>query len=465
MPTLKLTKSSIEALRAGEKDTVYWDTELKGFGVRVHPSGKKTYITQSVDKATGKKRKSTLGATYTLTTAQAREKAKESILSNIRGAERLKVVQSQITLNELWSSFQDGIAHRCKRRTVKEYESSFRNWVSPLIGSRRVIDLTRSDVQKFIDNVMNGERKAVHSEKVKGGVYPALHAKSTLSAMLSFAVDRDIVPQNVCLQVKLKQPKGRDRSLSVEELGRLGGVLDSEKSSVLNPMALAIIKLLLLTGARKTEICSLKWEYLDLDHGIARLPDSKTGAKVIELPPEAVAILRSQLPVTGSPWVFPATRGTSHYQGLQKVWQRVRPDCALTDVKLHDMRHTYGTWAIEIGTDVYTVGKILSHSNVRMTERYIHASRVAAKGASGKIGRRLSDALKCHTIAPQSSEVICDAASGSSVPSRPSLSIAHAQPLLSIPKLLIKPRSDDDVPSELPLEYNRTIGAVVDEVA
>jgi integrase len=170
----------------------------------------------------------------------------------------------------------------------------------------------------------------------------------------------------------------------------------------LNAAAAAAIRLLLLTGCRKTEILSLRWDFVDFERGCLRLPESKTGAKVVPLAAAALQLL-GELPRRGE-FVLPGSRGAGHYEGLQKAWERVRERAALPGVRLHDFRHTYASFGIAAGDTLFMIGKVLGHRQARSSEVYAHvasdplravADRAAAPVAAalGRAGRPSDSAL------------------------------------------------------------------------
>jgi integrase len=389
MPTAKLTKSLIDSLSPAPEEVIYWDTETKGFGVRVHPSGRKVFVVQKAGRLARRKRKITIGETNLQSLKEAREEATKRILEIRSGSTRKAEVSSTLNVDDLSERFLASIKYKLKARTQRDYAASIRNYISPLLGNKVVTQLSRSDVNQMIQRVRQRQDRASSNSKLKGGLYPALHARSTLSAMLSFAVAEDIVSQNVCLQIRLKQPDGRKRVLTETELRRLGAAVARRRLCGTNETALSIIELLLLTGARKNEICALEWSFLDLDLGIARLPDSKTGPKIIGLCAAAVAILKRQPRETDSKWVFPATSGSSHFQGAQKIWSRVRQDANIKDVRIHDLRHTFATWGVDDRVPLYNMKQALGHRHTSTTEQYVHSSNTGLKTAADTVGEKI----------------------------------------------------------------------------
>src|SRR5262249_17763099 len=143
-----------------------------------------------------------------------------------------------------------------------------------------------------------------------------------------------------------------------------------QREDRLSSTATAAIRLLLLSGCRKSEILSLRWEWVDIERSVLRLPDSKTGAKAVPLAAAAMKLL-SELPRRGA-FVLPAATGAGHYSALQKDWERVRARAKLGDVRVHDLRHSFASFAVADGNSLYLIGKVLGHRQARTTEIYAH---------------------------------------------------------------------------------------------
>jgi len=223
--------------------------------------------------------------------------------------------------------------------------------------------------------------------------------------MLTFAMDRSIIPFNPARGVKLHPPTRRERYLSAEELGRLGEALDAAETPskpAPSPEAcfaaeagpsVAAIRLLMLTGCRKSEIVTLQWSFIDWDRALLRLPDSKTGAKVVPIGGPALELLRALPHEEGDVYVFPSPRQGRHLIGLQKVWERVRDAAKLTGVRLHDLRHSFASVAVSGGHSLYMVGKILGHKQSRTTEIYAHLADDPMKAVANQTATVIAELL------------------------------------------------------------------------
>jgi integrase len=217
-------------------------------------------------------------------------------------------------------------------------------------------------------------------------------AVAIFAAMLEFAVARKLIDINPARGVKLFKAERRERFLSHAEVTQIADTLAAmEVENTINPNFAAAIRLLLLTGCRKSEILSLKWSWIDFERKCLRLPDSKTGAKVVLLPAAALAIL-SELDKT-SEWVFPAAYGDGPARGLQKVWEEVRRKANLQNVRIHDFRHSYASFAVADGATLFMIGKVLGHRQARTTEIYAHLSDDPVRALAERTAARIAEAM------------------------------------------------------------------------
>jgi integrase len=280
--------------------------------------------------------------------------------------------------------------------------SNIERHIKPLLGSKLARSLTQAEVARFQSEVASG--KTATDEKtgfrgraiVEGGKGTAARSLAVLGAMLQFGLGRGLLAANPAKGVRLLRGEKRERFLSDAEVASLADALEKTEAahSVSRTMA-AAIRLLLLTGCRKNEILGLRWEWVDFERGCLRLPDSKTGAKVVPLAAAALEILAA-LPRT-SAWVLPAAKGGGHAVGLQKVWDIVRTHAALPGFRLHDLRHSFASFAVADGHTLFMIGKILGHRQTRTTEVYAHLAADPIKNAADRTGARIVAAMKSGT--------------------------------------------------------------------
>ena len=204
---------------------------------------------------------------------------------------------------------------------------------------------------------------------------------------------RVVEAESPVLGVKRFADKRGNRYLSQQELVALGGALRKAESEGENPSALAILKLLIFTGARKGEIERLTWPEVDFAAGYLKLADSKTGQKAIPLNAGALQVLHDQPRIEGNDHVFPAYRGDGHYEGTPKVWVSVRAKAGLQDIRLHDLRHSFASTAVSGGASLPIIGALLGHAHSATTQRYAHLSDDPLRAASEAVGSQIAAAL------------------------------------------------------------------------
>ena len=206
-----------------------------------------------------------------------------------------------------------------------------------------------------------------------------------------------MVPEgcNPCRSVDKYPQRKRERFLTADEFTWLGTMLDEVKTlGDVSASAVAALRLLMLTGCRKPEILTLRWEHVALDAGELRLPDSKTGARVVTLSPLAVEVLSAIGRESGSPWVIPGRKLGTHLRGLTHPWNVVRKRAGLGDVRIHDLSHSFASRAVALGESLPMIGKLLGHTQVQTTGRYAHLVRDAEKAAAAEVG----DSIGAHVV-------------------------------------------------------------------
>jgi integrase len=211
--------------------------------------------------------------------------------------------------------------------------------------------------------------------------------------MLEWAAKHGYRDDNPAKDSVLNSLPNRERFLIDVELGRLGDAIVRGEREGLNTSGLAIIRLLVLTGARRNEIASLQWEHVDFERRALRVPDSKTGAQVIPLGAPALTIL-SKLPRDEKrPWVFPAERGDSHFVGTPPVWRKLVKMAKLKNIRIHDLRHGFASVAVADRESLYLVGKVLGHTQAETTQRYAHLQLDPVRAVADRTARKIAGAL------------------------------------------------------------------------
>ena len=379
----RITKRTVDALAAHERERVVWDDEIKGFGVRVHPTGRKVYIVKT--RYRGRAVKVTIGPHGLVTPAQARTRAAE-IISEARAgrdpAALNRPAAKAPTMRELAERFlREYVSDHCKASTAEEYRRAIKQCIEPKIGKLPVTEVQRSDIA------------ALH-HGLRHTPYQANRTLAVLSKMFNLAELWELRPDgsNLCRHVKRFKEEKRERFLSDEEYQRLGAALrEIEQEGSETASAIAAIRLLMLTGCRLSEIKMLRWEHVDLEAGELRLPDSKTGAKTVHLGDPAVAVLRGIERRDGNPWVIAGRKPASHLTDLQHPWRRIRARAGLDDVRIHDLRHSFASGGLLVGEGLPMIGKLLGHTQVQTTARYAHLANDPLKAAANRIANRIAD--------------------------------------------------------------------------
>ena len=376
----RISKRSVDAVKAGGTDTVYWDGELTGFGLRVRRSGRKSYVVQT--RIAGKLCWFTIGPHGPLNPDQARARALEILACAKKGIDPRDADarrEAEPSMADLGRRFlEEYVPVHCKPSTREEYSRSVRLFVDPVIGELRVPEVQRKDIA------------ALH-HGLRDKPYQANRTLGVLSKMFSLAEVWGWRPDgsNPCRHVKRYKEHKRERFLSPEETERLGQVLRDVEEEM--PSAVAAFRLLLLTGSRMSEIRDLRWEYVKDD--CIELPDAKTGGRVVPLGPEARAVLSSIPRDEDNPWVIAGRLPGSHLTDLQRPWRRIRKQAGLEGVRIHDLRHSFASRALALGESLTMIGKLLGHTQVQTTARYAHLARdsiqTAAARITGSIGENL----------------------------------------------------------------------------
>ena len=379
---MKLTQRSVDAIKPHAKRYAVWDSELKGFGVRVNANGAKVYLVKF--RIGGRQRFVTLGSTNVLKAEQARSLAREHLADADRGidtAAEKKKARKGLTVAQLGDRFlKEYVPVHLKPSTQTEYGRAVKLFIKPKIGSRKVADLDRSAVADF-------------HHKLRDIPYQANRALGVLSKMMSQAEVWGLREEgsNPCLRVKKYKEEKRERFLSADELTALSDALDAEEAEA--PSAVAAYRLLILTGCRLGEIQTLKWDFVDLKDKVLRLPDSKTGEKTIYLGEDAIAVLKAIKRIEGNPYVTTGKKDGEYLTDLQKPWRRIRKRAGLEDIRIHDLRHTFASYGVGLGQSLPILGKLLSHTQAQTTARYAHLADDPVRAANAMVSTAIGDVL------------------------------------------------------------------------
>ena len=379
----KLTKRVVDRIEApagdGGRELVLWDDELPGFGLRVKPSGVKSYIVQY--RSGGQSRRMTLGRHGVLTPDEARTEAKKALGGVARGsdpARERKLERKSATVRQLAQDYLERHAIPKKRpASVRDDRSMLNRFVLPRLGARKVKDVTRRDVESLL-------------LALKSTPYQANRVRALLSKMFSLAVGWQMRADNPVSGTEKYQEQKRDRWLRGDEIARLFEVLDDHP----NRPAANAVRLLLLTGARRNEVLSATWDQFDFERGVWTKPAHTTKQKRMEHVPlstQAAALLESirRTAEPGELHVFPGRASGKPLTEIKKFWYDVRTKAGLEGVRLHDLRHTYASHLVSAGESLAVVGRLLGHTQPQTTQRYAHLADDPLRTATANMGAML----------------------------------------------------------------------------
>lgn len=395
---MKFTKRTLEAIPTTDKRQHFFDDDFTGFALRVSEVGKKSfYYTYRIGKGRGSDKKwIMLGAFPAMTVEQARQKCKEmaaAVLQGVDPSQEIREEKTAILISDALDLFIEEYVAKLKSGTVSYYNTIINAHLKPKFGRTRARDLRYPEIARF------------HTS-MKDRPYAANRSVNILSVFLNWCELHGYREKNSnpCQQVSLYKEEKRMEFMDEDVLSRLsdalmtmennwaerkltGGKRTSETIDTITPQAAAAFRLLMFTGARKMEILSLKWSYISLELGIAKLPDSKTGFKVLQLPAPALAVLES-IP-RSSEFVFPAESATGHMANLKGAWNALCAFAGLEGWRIHDLRHAFASVMVNSGASLPIIGKILGHTQTGTTQRYAHLqenpARKAAEEAAAKI--------------------------------------------------------------------------------
>jgi integrase len=416
MPIAKLMKRTVDAARPGARPYIIFDEEVRGFGLRVMPSGFKSWIIEYRPRGAGRdagKKRLTLGSHTTLTAAQARKIAKDTLAGVRSGVDPLAeraALRTQASVNDVAPRFLAEHVERLRKpSTARLYRLVINGYLLPQFGSRKVASITRAEVLKL------------HSS-MTGTPVLANRTVAVLGSMLSWAAKAGLVPEGFNPAAKFaKNPeKSREKYLSTTEIERLGAALrDAEtigipwvvdethpkakhvpkavvRRTVLSPHVIAAVRLLLLLGTRRGEVLNLRWNEIDFERGLLLLPDSKTGKKTIILNAPALAVLEG-IPrigefVIASAAPRPGQRERPRHD-IHRAWSAIRRHAGLDGLRLHDLRHSFASVGAGAGLGLPIVGKLLGHTNAATTQRYAHLDADPLRRASDAISAAIAAAM------------------------------------------------------------------------
>ncbi len=376
----KLTKRFVESIKPDPiKTLIHWDLELKGFGVVILPSGRRTYCIQYRNQDRVLKRYK-IGVHGQITTEEARSLAKQSLGQVAQGkdlTEKKKQVKLLPTMEDLAKNYIERHGYKKRLSSLKGDQGLLKNVILPALGLLKVEHVTRRDIETIHKNFQDTPYKANHSLRL-------------LSKMFNLAISWEWRDNNPVLGIEKYQEEKRDRWLDEEELDRLWDVLDQYS----NHLTAYVFKFLLLTGARKGEALGATWGQFDLEKGVWIKPSHLTKQKKKEhlpLSEKAIEVLKivKKLTPNNSLYVFPGKVIGKPLQEIKTFWKRVLKEAKLENVRIHDLRHTHASHLVSSGLSLSIVGKLLGHTQASTTQRYAHLADEPLRQAAELFGRKI----------------------------------------------------------------------------
>lgn len=390
----RITKRRVDtAMPPADGELWLWDSDVAGFGLRVRAGGTKVYVLKYGTGRRGLARRVTIGrhgAPWTPDTAREEARRLIGLVSSGKDPASARAQAKGIPLLEEFSERylrEHAVPHK-KPASVGEDRANLRRAILPALGKLRLDTITRADIVRF-----HLSRKDTPTN--------ANRCLALLSHMFATSEKWALRPDgsNPCRHVERFPENKRKRFLKPDEMARLGKALAQAKApadgTAESPMALAALRLLILTGARLSEILTLRWEHVDLERGVLHLPDSKTGDRPVFLNAPAQDVLKKLPRIEGNPHVIPGKIAGTHLTigGIEHCWWRVRERAQLNDVRIHDLRHSFASVAVAGGTSLPIIGALLGHSKAETTQRYAHVSNDPLKSAAETVGASIAAAL------------------------------------------------------------------------
>ncbi len=430
MAVANLTKRHVDSLEFIKNgDYLVWDQRLRGFGVRVREhrakdgtvQRRKTFVVGYRPRGSRQYRRFAIGVYGPMTVEQARIEALRHLSAVSQGDDPLEAKRAERaaqTVRELGERFLSHVDDRRKHTTAREYRRLWTKHVVPEFGSRKVADVSADEVRRL-------------HKQLKKTPYVANRLLALLGAFFTFAGQEGVRPayESPVRSVEPYPELARERFLTAEEFGRLGAALDRAEREGLrpapkyrkfaaspktakhrpnnaddpvksSPVAIAAIRLLILTGCREGEILSLRWDAVDLERGYLRLADTKTGRSVRPLAQSAAALLETLPRISGNPFVLPGAKAGEHLKEIKRVWYAVRHAAGLDEVRLHDLRHSFASVPASDGESLLIVRALLGHKRASTTERYAHLADDPVKRAADRAASAIAGWLAGAIDAP-----------------------------------------------------------------
>ncbi len=416
----KISKRTVDALKPSKvgvkvSEAFLWDSELRGFGVRVSPAGLKSFIVQ-YRTPEGRHRRTVIGRHGVMTPEEARDEAREMLRAVAKGIDPAAEPEpdlNAITVADLcdWylTEAEAGRILGRRRRPIKAStlamdRSRIEAHIKPLLGKRQVGSLKLGDIEGAQADIAVGKtskaRAGSRGGATTGGDGVAARTMSSLHAIFEHGVRLGKIESNPAKGVRRLASLPRDRRLSRAEIEKLGKAMRTAAQDGEHPTGLAAIRFLLLTGFRRMEGLGLQRAWLDAEEGSIRFADTKSGPQTRVVGRAAADLLVAQPVASKSPFFFPADWGDGHFIGVVRVLDRICAMARLEGVTPHTLRHTFASVAGDLGFSELTIAALLGHAARGVTQRYIHIDQ-ALKMTADRVAREITDLLDGRAPSPR----------------------------------------------------------------
>jgi len=419
----RLTKRLVDAAKPQSARYIIWDSGLPGFGLRVEPTGRKTFIARyrAGGGRNGTLRQATIGRYGVVTPDHARLLARKVLGAAAEGSdpveEKKRSRKPGITVSQVCDWYLDQAeagrilgrkGRPIKTSTLAMDRSRIETHVKPLIGKKAVENITAHDVEEMQADIAAGttaklQSPTVSREKRKqqrggiatGGNSVAARSLGMVRTIFEHARRKGLLTENPAKGARKLADQRRAVRLSLDQVKLLGNALSDAALEGDNPTGLAVIRFVLLSGFRRHEALTIQRAWL-LEAGGVDFPDTKSGPQVRPLGRAAMDVLRAQATRGDGKWIFPADYGDGHFVGVRKVLERVCKRGGLDRVTPHVLRHTFASIAGDLGYSELTIAGLLGHASGSVTAAYVHldaALITAANHVAAAIAAALGDTL------------------------------------------------------------------------
>lgn len=407
----KLTKTVVEGAKLRDKQFTLWCSELKGFGVFVQPSGTRTYFVDYRNEQ-NKRRRMTLGRHGIITAEEARKLAISALGQTVRGedpandrASRRKAMTVAELCKDYLAAADKGLIlgkgdRPKKASTLYTDRGRIARHIIPLLGSMKVVDVTKVDINRFIRDVASGKTAKTEKTKklrgksvVKGGSGTATRTTGLLGGILSYAVSDGIIESNPVDGVRRPADRRRTRRLTPEEYRKLGQALNEALADDEAPQVVDGAWLIALSGCRLGEIVNLKWDEVDDAGSCLRLDDSKEGASIRPAGRPLLDRIAGIKREEECPTVIAPARSGKVFGGMPRGWKRIVERAGLAGVTPHTMRHSFASVAGDLGFTEPTIAALLGHAAGSVTSRYVHHLDTVLIAAADKVATAIYEMM------------------------------------------------------------------------